>query len=114
MRFISGQKHRVDAPLEVDIPENNVYMKRVYIIRNGDEKIMKTARVFKSGNSQAVRLPKDFNLDVAQVQVFWKDGDVVLRPLKRTWQDYFDRGRKFSDDFPESIEDMALEENLPW
>jgi len=75
---------------------------------------MKTARVFKSGNSQAVRLPMDFNLDVARVQVFWKDGDVVLRPLKRTWQDYFDRGRKFSDDFPDSIEDMALEENAPW
>jgi virulence-associated protein VagC len=56
----------------------------------------------------------DFNLDVAKVQVFWKDGDLVLRPLKRTWQDYFDRGRKFSDDFPESIEDMALEENAPW
>ena len=44
---------------------------------------MKTARVFKSGNSQAVRLPMDFNLYVAKVQVFWKDDDVVLRPLKR-------------------------------
>ena len=74
---------------------------------------MKTAMVFKSGNSQAVRLPRDFNLDVAKVQVFWKDGDLVLRPLKRTWQDYFDRGRKFSDDFSESVEDMALEENAP-
>jgi antitoxin VapB len=100
--------------MEVDIPGDNVYIICVYIERNGDEKIMKTARVFKSGNSQAVRLPKEFNLDVAQVQVFWKDGDVVLRPLKRTWQDYFDRGRKFSNDFPESIEDMALEENFPW
>jgi antitoxin VapB len=48
---------------------------------------MKTARVFKSGNSQAVRLPRDFNLDVAKVMEFWKDGDVVLRPLKRTWQE---------------------------
>jgi antitoxin VapB len=44
---------------------------------------MKTARVFKSGNSQAVRLLRDFNLDVGKVQVFWKDGDVVLRPLKK-------------------------------
>jgi len=76
--------------------------------------MIKTARVFKSGNSQAVRLPKDFNLDVGKVQVFWKDGDVVLRPLKRTWQEYFERGRRFSDDFPESIDDQTPEEDISW
>ena len=82
--------------------------------RNGGEETMKTARVFKSGNSQAVRLPKEFKLDVAGVHVFRKDGDLVLRPLRRTWQDYFDRGRRFSGDFPETIEDIALEEKIPW
>jgi antitoxin VapB len=75
---------------------------------------MKTARVFKSGNSQAVRLPKDFKLDVSEVGVFQKDGDLVLRPLRKTWQDYFERGRRFSADFPERIEDMAPEEKIPW
>ncbi|MBW2341517.1 MAG: antitoxin [Deltaproteobacteria bacterium] len=75
---------------------------------------MKTARVFKSGNSQAVRLPKDFKLDVTEVSVFKNDGDLVLRPLRKTWQDYFKRGRRFSDDFPERIEDMTLEEMIPW
>ena len=75
---------------------------------------MKTARVFKSGNSQAVRLPKDFKIDVTEVSVFQKDGDLVLRPLRKTWQAYFKRGRRFSDDFPERIEDMALEEMIPW
>lgn len=75
---------------------------------------MKTARVFKSGNSQAVRLPKDFKLDVTEVHVFQKDGDLVLRPLRKAWQDYFKRGRRFSDDFPERIEDIALEERGPW
>lgn len=75
---------------------------------------MKTARVFKSGNSQAVRLPKEFKLDVAEVHVFRQDGDLVLRPLRKTWQEYFDRGRQFSRDFPEAIEDLALEEKIPW
>ena len=75
---------------------------------------MKTARVFKSGNSQAVRLPKEFKLDVSEVGVFQKDGDLVLRPLRKTWQDYLVRGRRFSDDFPDHIEDMALEERIPW
>ena len=82
----------------------------IYILLNGEgEGIMKTARVFKSGNSQAVRLPKDFKLDVAEVQVFRQDGDLILRPLQKTWQDYFDRGRRFSDDFPDVIEDPAPE-----
>jgi antitoxin VapB len=75
---------------------------------------MKKARVFKSGNSQAIRLPKDFKLDVGEVHIFQKDGDLVLRPLRKSWQDYFERGRKFSDDFPETIEDLALEEKIPW
>jgi len=75
---------------------------------------MKTARVFKSGNSQAVRLPKEFNFDVTEVQIFRKDGDLVLRPLRKTWQDYFDRGRRFSGDYPERIEDLPLEEKTPW
>lgn len=75
---------------------------------------MKTARIFKSGNSQAVRLPAEFKLDVSEVQIFRKDGDLVLRPLRKTWEDYFNRGRRFSDDFPETIEDMPLEEDSPW
>lgn len=75
---------------------------------------MKTARVFQSGNSQAVRLPKEFNLDVSEVLVFRKDGDLVLRPLKKTWQDYFERGRRFTGDFPENMEDFPLEEEISW
>jgi len=75
---------------------------------------MKTARVFKSGNSQAVRLPSEFHLDVKEVGVFKKDGDLVLRPVKKTWKDYFDRGRRFSGDFPDHIEDAPVEDRLPW
>ena len=75
---------------------------------------MKTARVFKSGNSQAVRLPREFNLDVGEVHIFRKEEDLVLRPLRKTWKDYFDRGRRFSSDFPETIEDLALEEKISW
>lgn len=73
---------------------------------------MKTARVFKSGNSQAVRLPKEFQLDVAEVQVFRKDGDLVLRPLRKTWKDYFERGRRSSDEFATTIEDLPIEDKI--
>lgn len=75
---------------------------------------MKTARVFKSGNSQAVRLPKDFKLEVTEVQVLRQNGDLILRPMQKTWRDYFARGRRFSNDFPEVIEDIAPEEKSLW
>lgn len=44
---------------------------------------MATARVFKSGNSQAVRLPKQFRLDVTEVEVFRRGEDIVLRPRQQ-------------------------------
>ncbi|MCQ0988891.1 antitoxin [Jiella marina] len=41
------------------------------------------AKVFRSGNSQAVRLPKDFRFETSQVEIT-RDGDaVVLRPADR-------------------------------
>lgn len=40
---------------------------------------MKTTAVFKSGNSQAVRLPKDFQFDVDQVEILRRGDEVVLR-----------------------------------
>ena len=44
---------------------------------------MSTARIFKSGNSQAVRLPKEFRFQVNQVEIFRRGDEVVLREPKR-------------------------------
>jgi antitoxin VapB len=67
-----------------------------------------------SGNSQAVRLPKEYQLDVREVRVFQKDGDLVLRPLRKTWADYFDHGSRFTDDFPNTVADVPAEEPPVW
>ena len=40
---------------------------------------MKTAKVFRSGNSQAVRLPKEFRLKSKEVEVFRRGKEIVLR-----------------------------------
>jgi antitoxin VapB len=40
---------------------------------------MSTARIFKSGNSQAVRLPKEFRFRAKQVEIFRRGEEVVLR-----------------------------------
>ena len=70
---------------------------------------MRAAKVFKSGNSQAVRLPKEFQLDVKEVGIFRQGGDLILRPIKKTWQGYFSKGIKFTEDYPDQIEDMPAE-----
>jgi antitoxin VapB len=44
---------------------------------------MATARVFKSGNSQAVRLPKEFRFDSEEVDIFRRGDEVVLREKSR-------------------------------
>lgn len=40
------------------------------------------AKVFKSGNSQAVRLPKDFRFTVEEVEVSREGDAVILRPKR--------------------------------
>lgn len=38
---------------------------------------MSYARVFQSGNSQAVRLPKEFRLNVEQVEIFRRGNEIA-------------------------------------
>jgi antitoxin VapB len=40
---------------------------------------MAVARVFKSGNSQAVRLPKEFRFKGKEVEIFRRGDELVLR-----------------------------------
>lgn len=44
---------------------------------------MSTARIFKSGNSQAVRLPKQFRFHVDEVEIFRRGDEIVLREPRR-------------------------------
>ncbi|MFZ3136651.1 MAG: type II toxin-antitoxin system VapB family antitoxin [Thermodesulfovibrionales bacterium] len=61
--------------------------------------MVKTAKLFKNGQSQAVRLPRDFRFDDDYVFIK-KDGKVVmLIPAKGLWQSLFNSLDKFSDDF---------------
>jgi antitoxin VapB len=39
------------------------------------------ARIFQSGNSQAVRLPKEFRFATEQVEIFRRGDEVVLREV---------------------------------
>ena len=44
---------------------------------------MVTAKVFRSGNSQAVRLPKQFRLTSDEVEIFRRGDEIVLREKRQ-------------------------------
>jgi antitoxin VapB len=71
---------------------------------------MRTAKIFRSGNSQAVRLPKEFQIDAKEVEIFKENGNVILRPVIKTWRAYLERGRRFTEDFPDRIADQPAKE----
>jgi antitoxin VapB len=60
---------------------------------------MAKARVFKSGNSQAVRLPKDFRLSSAEVEIFRRGDEIVLRETPRGMARAFELLAGLPDDF---------------
>jgi len=66
---------------------------------------MTTARVFMSGNSQAVRLPKQFRFKTAEVQIYRRGDEVILRERAPRLSEMLARLPRLSDDFPLHIDD---------
>ena len=62
---------------------------------------MKTAKLFQNGQSQAVRLPKEFRFENDHVYVKKSGNVVILIPAHDSWQSLVDSLDKFSDDFME-------------
>jgi len=60
---------------------------------------MKTARVFRNGQSQAVRLPKEFRFRDDEVYIKRVGNIVVLLPKSGAWDSLVDSLDKFSEDF---------------
>jgi antitoxin VapB len=62
---------------------------------------VKTAKVFRSGNSQAVRIPKEFQLEGDEVEISKRGASLVLRPKRTSWATLIESLQKFTDDFME-------------
>ena len=58
----------------------------------------RTARVFQSGSSQAVRLPKEFRLKSEEVEIFRRGDEIVLREKEGDMARAFDLLAGLSDD----------------
>jgi antitoxin VapB len=60
---------------------------------------MKTAKLFKNGESQAVRLPKEFRFEGDEVLIKKAGNAVVLLPKKKSWDSLVESLSQFTSDF---------------
>lgn len=74
------------------------------------------AKIFRTGNSQAVRLPKDFRFEVEEVEISREGDAVILRPhrMREPWsglREVWARG--LSDDFMADGRQQPEEQHRP-
>lgn len=60
---------------------------------------MKFAKIFKSGNSQALRLPKEFQFHSKEVEIFKRGTDVILREKPKNLKHAFELLSSMPNDF---------------
>jgi len=75
----------------------------------------KTAKLFKNGRSQAVRLPKEFRFDGDEVYIQKIDDMVVLTPKKDKWnmaKKILMEIEDFSDEFMRDRENLTQDREL--
>lgn len=63
---------------------------------------MQTTKVFKSGNSMAVRLPKDFQIQSENVEIFKRGNDIIIREIPTNLSEAFSLLQQLPDDFLEN------------
>jgi antitoxin VapB len=71
---------------------------------------LKTAKLFRNGQSQAVRLPKEFRFKDEHVFVKKTGNVVMLIPAKGSWESLLNSLNKFSDDFMADRRQPKLED----
>ncbi|RME88362.1 MAG: antitoxin [Anaerolineae bacterium] len=60
---------------------------------------MKTTRIFRNGNSQAVRLPRQFRFQGDRVYIRRLGNAVILLPYQAPWETLIESLSAFSEDF---------------
>jgi len=70
---------------------------------------MNTAKLFKNGKSQAVRLPKQFKFQGTEVYIKRIGRNVILIPKDDPWESLISSLDNFSDDFMVDREQPVLD-----
>ena len=63
---------------------------------------MLSSKVFISGNSQAIRLPKEYQVDDKEMFIQKIGNTIILFPKKNPWESFEKSLHEFTDDFMES------------
>ena len=59
---------------------------------------MRTASLFKNGNNQAVRLPKNFEFEgVTEVEIKKEGESIILTPRRKSWTSFVNIEKADSD-----------------
>ncbi|MGH9380632.1 MAG: antitoxin [Thermoanaerobaculia bacterium] len=67
---------------------------------------MKTAKVFWSGRSQAVRLPKAFRVEGQEVRIARRGSTLVLEPIPESWAWLDEIAGALDDDFVAAVREQ--------
>jgi antitoxin VapB len=70
----------------------------------------KTAKIFKNGRSQAVRLPKEYRFDCDEVYVERRGDAIVITAKQPGWDEFFDSASAFGEDYLKDREDLPPQE----
>jgi len=74
---------------------------------------METAKLFWSGRSQAVRLPKDFRFCGKEVRIRRHGSAVILEPMAEDWGWLDAIAGKLDDDFVRAVGERPREQERP-
>lgn len=72
-----------------------------------------TAKLFWSGRSQAVRLPKDFRFAGGEVRIRRQGGAVILEPVALDWSWLDALAGQVDDDFVQAVVEQPASEERP-
>jgi antitoxin VapB len=74
---------------------------------------MERAKIFWSGRSQAVRLPKDFRFQGEEVRIRRHGNAVILEPATEDW-DWLDSiAGKLDEDFARAVDEQPKQQKRP-
>ena len=70
----------------------------------------RTAKLFATGGSQAVRLPADCRFSGNEVFIHREGERVILSPRPNSWAEYLDHGPRATANFMEGVADLTVQE----
>ncbi|MBC7635158.1 MAG: AbrB/MazE/SpoVT family DNA-binding domain-containing protein [Acetobacteraceae bacterium] len=74
---------------------------------------MDVAKIFWSGRSQAVRLPKAFRIDGDEVRIRRRGNALILEPVPRDWAWLDKVAGELDDDFVRAASDRPMTAERP-